>query len=203
MMNKKKLTFAIIFLTIFLFGACSGNKSENKTDDDSVNTEVVSENNDARNSTEKVAYEIILKTESIPGNINTEVINNLPEYLKGIVALYAALGGSNCDGTNCELTTALGLGNQGSVAHKETLKKYFPDDELVEILVEQDCFLPPSGASNFSDYEYLTITVEGNEIVVDYNLILYNRGNSETLKGPDYYSFNDGHYVMESRNIGN
>jgi hypothetical protein len=113
---------------------------------------------------------------TVPGVINTAVIKNFSEPMKAIVAYYAALAGSNCDGTVCGLTTALGLGNQGSDAHIQLLQKYFKGDKTAETIINQKCYLPPNTASIFNDYAYLGFLIEGNKVIIQYKVVVYNRG---------------------------
>ena len=81
--------------------------------------------------------------------INTAIITGLPEYLKGLAALYSAMGGTDCIELHCELTSALGLGKQGSDAQKNMIKKYFPDDKVAQLVIGQDCYLSPYSTSPF------------------------------------------------------
>ncbi|HEY2727359.1 MAG TPA: hypothetical protein VGI61_09315 [Parafilimonas sp.] len=144
---------------------------------------------------------IILETSSIPGDINTNIIKKLPEFLKALAALYAAIGGTMCSGNSCELTTALGLGKQGSDAHKALITKYFPNDSLAEIVVKQDCYLAPSGATFFSDFQYLNLINLGDTVKVDFNLMIYAQGKTSWRKGTDIYLFSDNKFTKLKRNI--
>ena len=135
-------------------------------------------------------YIVIKATKEIPGDINQDVVDNLDEPLKAIAAYYSALGGSNCtqDTTfaeTCDLTTALGLGNQGSEKHKALIKKWFPRDKAAKQLLAQGCFQRPSGASSFTDYVYLSLIRQGDTVIINYSLMLYQRGKITYLKGPD------------------
>ena len=118
-----------------------------------------------KNTVQNNIYEIILRTKisqpeidsetgekyttQIPGKIDTATIKKLEEPLIALTAFYSAMGGTMCDGEHCKLTTALGLGKQGSDKHKNIIKKYFPEDKVAETLLKQDCYLRPSGASTF------------------------------------------------------
>ena len=70
-------------------------------------------------------YRIVKKTNSIPGDINKDDIKKLTEPLRALAAFYSAMGGTMCNDDECELTTALGLGKQGSDAHKILIKNIF------------------------------------------------------------------------------
>jgi hypothetical protein len=150
---------------------------------------------------QKNIYKIIISTNSLPGNINFKQIKKLSEPLKAICAFYSAMGGSYCSGHSCELTTALGLGKQGSNAHKKLIQKYFPNDKVAKAVIEQDCYLRPSGASSFSEYGYLTLSVIKDTVKVYYSLSYYNRGESSTTKGPDIYVLENNTFKMLKRNL--
>ena len=145
-------------------------------------------------------YKIIIRTE-MPGEIDTTTIEKLNESLKALTAFYSAMGGTMCSGEYCDLTTALGLGKQGSDKHKSIIKKYFPNDKVAETVLKQGCYLRPSGASTFSDFEFLTITDKGDTVLVDYKLMYYNRGEIEWTEGPDIYIFKDNTFEKVKRNL--
>lgn len=142
----------------------------------------------------------IFKTE-IPGLIDTIKIKSLNQPIRALTAFYAAMGGSLCSGDHCDLTTALGLGKQGSSEHKALILKYFPNDKVAETMVNMDCYQSPSGASFFSDYEFLTIIKKGDTVEVDYRLMYYNRGEIIWFKGPDIYIFKENKFKKIKRNI--
>jgi len=192
-----KLIATILF--IFIFTNCGQSTPKEKA---------VSKND---------TYKIILKTEmsepekapdtgeryttEIPGKIDITTIEKLNEQLKALTAFYSAMGGTMCNGDYCDLTTALGLGKQGSDKHKNLIRKFFPNDKVAEAVLKQDCYLRPSGASTFSDFEYLTIIDKGDTIVVDYRLMFYNRGEIKWIKGPDIYLFKDNKFEKVKRNL--
>ncbi len=140
-------------------------------------------------------------TTEIPGEINTTTIEKLNEPLIALTAFYSSMGGSNCSGEFCDLTTALGLGKQGSDRHKNLIKTYFPNDKVADTILKQDCYLRPSGASTFSDYEFLTIIDKGDTVLVDYKLMFYNRGDVTWTEGPDIYLFKDNKFKMVKRKL--
>lgn len=150
---------------------------------------------------QKSIYKIIIRTNTLPGDINYKQIGKLEEPLKAISAFYSAMGGSYCNADSCELTTALGLGKQGSEAHKKLILKYFPDDKVAKTVIKQDCYLRPSGASTFSEYEYLTLSVIKDTVKVYYSLSYYNRGELSTTKGPDIYIRENNRFRMLKRNL--
>src|ERR1017187_4185978 len=65
--------------------------------------------------------------------LNKPIIASLPPNLKALAAFYSAMGGTNCMDQECALTTALGLGKQGSDAQKVLIQKYFPDDKVAKL----------------------------------------------------------------------
>src|SRR4051812_44499084 len=108
--------------------------------------------------------------------LNTQVITKLPPNLKAMAAFYSAMGGTNCIDRECALTTALGLGNQGSEAHKSLIEKYFPDDKAAKLVLSQDCYLPPASASTFSNFAALSFIVNGDSVRVNYQLNVFEHG---------------------------
>jgi hypothetical protein len=146
-------------------------------------------------------YVLVKKTNQIPGDINSPDISKLTEPLLAVAAFYSGLGGTNCTGEECDLTTALGLGKQGSIEHKRIISKWLPRDQAAKQLIEQDCYQRPSGASSFSDYEYLTIEQTGDTIVVKYNLMHWSRGDIVNIKGPDKYLISGNSLTTLKRNI--
>ncbi len=143
-------------------------------------------------------YTIIKKTTSVPGIPDNPTIKKLDEALS---AFYAAMGGSNCYKDYCDLTTALGFGKQGSEEHKSIIKKYFPNDTVAALVIKQNCYLRPSGASYFSDFEYLTITNKGDTVIVDYKLMQYSHGKTKWTEGPDMWKFKDSKFEKINRNL--
>ncbi|SDJ97401.1 hypothetical protein SAMN04487935_2178 [Flavobacterium noncentrifugens] len=147
-----------------------------------------------------VNYKIIT-TENENMEIDSIEISKLPKHLKAVAAFYAAMGGTNCTNETCELTTALGLGNQGSQSQIDLIKTYFPNDKVAETLIKQDCYLRPSGASAFSDFEFLNIIDLGQIVKVEYTLMTYDHGEVKYIKGPDYYSYNQNVFAKTKRNL--
>jgi hypothetical protein len=123
----------------------------------------------------------------IPGNVNTTTVSTLSIPLKGLMALYSAMGGSYCSDDSCRLTSALGLGKQGSQAHKDIIKKFLPNDPIAQKLLSQNCYLRPDGASSFNGYKYLVLTTLGDTIKVDYDLYVFSHGDESHLVKQDTY----------------
>ena len=128
------------------------------------------------------------------GKLNVKLIASLPPHLKGMAALYSAMGGTNCIDQQCELTTALGLGSQGSEAQKAMIQKYFPNDKAALLVLGQECYLPPDSSSSFSNFASLAFTVKGDQVSVNYELDVLNHGSVKKIKGPDIYEFKNQVY---------
>lgn len=123
--------------------------------------------------------------------INNKDINQLNEPLKALAAYYSTLAGSDCDRGTCELTTALGLGNQGSREHKEIITKWFNVNPVTEDRLKVNFFLPASGSSVFSDYAFLIFTVKNDTVCVKYEVNYYNHGKGSLKKGVDKILFSN------------
>lgn len=186
----------IIILSTLLFLSCNTQnqngeqeKNEQITQSDSNLTKQIDTVVIVKEPKQEITYKIVTTNENNP--INLKDIKKLSEPLKALAALYAALGGTNCDGTTCELTTALGLGNQGSDEHKNLIKKYFTNDKLADDILKQDCYLPPSGARSFSEYSFINIYDKGDTVKVKYELssISGHDGDVTVKKDTDTYIF--------------
>ncbi len=203
-----------LILIVCIFHSCNPNTDKQAISAQSVETNVVKTNTvDTLTAiiqdtvALKIAgkklkiYPLIIKSATLPGKINTEIMQQLPTSIRAVAALYAALGGSLCDGETCQLTTALDLGNQGSAKHKGIIAAYFKDDKVAKAVLEQDCFLRPSGANAFSEFEYLTIYSFNDTVKVDYSLVYYNEGRSTTSKGPYLYAYKANTFKVIKREI--
>jgi len=202
----------LITIITLLFISCNIHNQNNEqekteliTQSDSTITKQIDTPFVVKQSQPEITYKIVLTNEA--NHINTSDINKLSEPLKALTALYAALGGTNCmndaDATTCELTTALGLGNQGSEEHKNLIKKYFANDKLANAIIKQDCYLPPSGASFFTEYDYLNISDIGDTVKVDYKISYVNGhdGDIKIKKGTDIYTFQENTFTKIKRSI--
>jgi hypothetical protein len=143
-------------------------------------------------------YDLIPKQS---GKVNINLAARLPIHIKAIAALYSAMGGTECLEQECVLTTALGLGNQGSEAQKDLIKKYFPGDKVASLVLGQDCYLPPGSSTSFSNFLSLSITIHGNIATVNYRLAVYDHGNMKIIQGPDTYTYNINIYKNTKRVI--
>jgi hypothetical protein len=147
-------------------------------------------------STAQKTYDLIPKKS---GKVNRNLVAGLPLNLKAMAALYGAMGGTDCLDQECLLTNALGLGKQGSDKQKNLIKKYFPDDKVAMLMLEQDCYLQPASSSSFSNFLSLSFIVNGNAIQVNYQLAVYDHGNMKIIQGPDSYVYNNQTYKNTKR----
>ena len=149
-------------------------------------------------------YELIRtidKKASKQTSLNQEDINGLDEPLKALAALYSSIAGSNCDGANCDLTTALNLGKQTSEEHINIIKKWFPNDKIAQILLRQNCDLPFAGSSYFREYAYLNFDIKNDTVVVHYEIITYDHGKSSVLKNFDKWFITPNEIFVIKQNI--
>jgi hypothetical protein len=133
------------------------------------------------------------------GKLDKVQIAGLSPSLKALAAYYSALGGTNCIELTCDLTSALGLGNQGSADQVNLIKKYFPEDKAAKLVLGQNCYLPPSTSSSFSNFKSLSFTVNGEIVQVNYQLLVYEHGNSKIINGPDIFSFKNQVFKNKKR----
>ncbi|MFD1768307.1 hypothetical protein [Sphingobacterium suaedae] len=185
--------FFILFC--FLVTACQSPRGTDNQPQDSVTSDT------GDPASQQRMYDIITATHETPGAVQDSIIRQLPPHLRALAAFYAAMGGTSCDGEHCLLTTALGLGKQGSSAHKELIQQFFPTDSVAKTVIGQDCYLRPSGASSFSDYVYLSIVDLGDTVKVDYKLLQYQQGKKNWTEGPDKYIFVQGKFTKIQRNL--
>jgi len=133
------------------------------------------------------------------GKVNNKLAASLPPEIKAMAAFYSAMGGTNCLDQECVLTTALGLGRQGSDEQKALIRKYFPDDKAARLVLGQDCYLPPASSISFSNFLSLSIQVVKDTFKVNYRLAVYNQGNMKTIQGPDVYLFKNQVFKNKKR----
>ena len=143
------------------------------------------------NSNAQKTYTLIPKN---TGKVNQALTASLPNSMKAIAAFYSAMGGTDCLEQECVLTKSLGLGKQGSDAHKKLIETYFPDDKAAKLIIGQECYLSPSGSSSFSNFKYLSFRVTRDTVRVDYQLSVYDHGNTKNISGPDIYIFKNHVY---------
>ena len=133
------------------------------------------------------------------GKVNIKLASELPVSLKALAAFYSAMGGTGCMDEECALTTALGLGKQGSEAQKKMIQKYFPGDKVATLVVGQDCFLPPNNSPSYSNFQNLEFFASGENIQVNYQLAVYDHGKTHVIHGPDIYQFKNQVFKIKKR----
>lgn len=146
-------------------------------------------------------YDVIVDTVSFPIQ---HTVNLLKPHLRGLVAFYSGIAGSQCDlngDFNCELTRALNINKQGSEDQVELIAKYLPDDEIAEELIANKCYREPAGASIWHEFNYLTFTDYGNKVVVEYEIMLYNRGTFTNSAYIDSYQFKNNIFSVLERKL--
>jgi hypothetical protein len=131
--------------------------------------------------------------------VNLSVIKQLPENLKAMAAYYSAIGGTHCMQQSCRLTTALGLGNQGSPEQIKLIHQYFPDDKVAKMVCGQNCYLPPDSSAAYSNFLYLSFLVSGNHVQVNYKLAVFDHNRKKMISGPDSYIYHDQVFKEQKR----
>jgi hypothetical protein len=134
------------------------------------------------------------------GNVNMTTIKKLPPQLHALAAYYSAIGGTKCTEHTCLLTTALGLGDQGSKQQIDLIQKYFPEDKVAKMLCSQNCYQPPDSSATYSNFNYLNFVIEGEIVQVNYQLTVYEKGHVQIYKGPDLYTFKN-HVFREKKRV--
>lgn len=125
------------------------------------------------------------------------IVRNEP--LKALAAYYSSLADSNCDGHTCGLTTALGLGSQGSAEHKNLLLKYFPNDTIVKNMLKINCWVGINGSSNFYTYHFLTFEQSHDTVSIDYQINHYDHGKGSNSTNHDIAILSDKVIVFIKR----
>jgi hypothetical protein len=70
---------------------------------------------------------------------------------------------------------------------------------VAKLVLSQDCYLPPSSASTFSNFAALGFVVFGDSVKVNYQLDVYEHGNLKIINGPDIYIFKNQVYTNKKR----
>ena len=121
---------------------------------------------------------------------NQKDINKLKGPLRGLAVYYTCWIQSDCtfDTTGnviCDLTTALGLGYQGSDEQIEELEKWFPNDKDVKSAIDNRCSVGMPGSSNFLEYSLLKFTVRHDTVTVNYEYDHYEHGHNSIIRRKD------------------
>jgi len=112
---------------------------------------------------------------------NQKDIDKLNEPLRALAAYYSGLAQSNCDydGNDhvmCTLTTALGLGRQGSEKQISLISKWMSNDTIAQAIINDSCFVGMPGSSHFTDYDFLNFTVDHDTVNISYGRLFYDHG---------------------------
>lgn len=112
---------------------------------------------------------------------NQKDIDKLNEPLRALAAYYSGLAQSNCDYDSndhvlCTLTTALGLGRQGSEKQISLISKWMANDTVAQAIINDSCFVGMPGSSHFTDYDFLNFTVNQDTVVISYGRLFYDHG---------------------------
>lgn len=113
------------------------------------------------------SYKIIGAIDGSTKVTNKEYIKNAPDSIKAILAYYSSETELNCinkkEGLVCDLSTALGLGNQCSERQANLVKTWLGKD-----INADGCYSVPDGATHSSRYSSLKLDIKGDKVVVDY-----------------------------------
>lgn len=122
--------------------------------------------------------------------INTEYIKNSSEQEKALLAYYCYFFNTSCkDSRHCQLTEALGLGEQGSKEQKALVSKWFNDAETLD-LAKEGGRITPDGAKNMAWYEEIKLVKKGSDLVCVRYLSTWKTPNQEGKgRGTDEYQF--------------
>lgn len=143
--------------------------------------------------------------------IDSAYLATAPEDIKAIIAYYSARAGTDCwwendrpntDYTNltCRLTSALGLGYQGSEVHMSLIKKWFKNEsELLKEVVH--CYIVPFTATVQSSIDNITICIDKNLVTVEYTIWGMNTREESSWeeKGVDVFEIKGDFIKVVSR----
>jgi hypothetical protein len=145
-------------------------------------------------------FEPFLNKKVLEAHVNQKDIDRLSEPLRALCAYYSAYSGSDCDREGkCTLTTALGLGKQGSDEHKKVLLKWFPTDSNVQRMIDNNCFVGISGANFFCEYNYLRFEQRKDTVIINYRINCWDRGSGPQYKGYDAVILKDDQILFLKR----
>jgi len=118
--------------------------------------------------------------------VNQKAVDKLNEPLRALAAYYTCWIQCNCEfdsgeQISCELTRALGLGDQGSEKQIAILQKWFPSDNQVQSAIDMHCWVGMPGSSNFLEYSNLTFLEKSDTVKVSYRYIRYDHGATSTI----------------------
>jgi hypothetical protein len=180
----KKIILSVFAVTLLI--AC--NNTAEKKEAPKADTTKVDTTKKAEVVTEDNAIEIYHFKGKEP-YINTEYLKTCSEQEKALLAYYCYFFNTSCkDSKHCQLTEALGLGEQNSKAHKDLVLKWFTDDETVQ-LAKEGGRITPAGTKNMAWYEELKLTKKGDLVIVRYSSAWKTDNAEGKGKGNDEYQF--------------
>lgn len=123
--------------------------------------------------------------------INSEYLRNASEQEKALLAYYCYFFNTCCkDARHCELTEAIGVGEQNSKAHKDLVMKWFSDEETTQ-LAKEGGRITPEGAQNMAWYEEIKLVKKGDLIIVRYHSAWKTPNQEGKGRGTDEYQVSD------------
>jgi hypothetical protein len=122
--------------------------------------------------------------------INSEYLKNSTEQEKALLAYYCYFFNTSCkDSKHCQLTEALGLGEQNSKEHNALVKKWFNDQETLD-LAKEGGRITPDGSKNMAWYEEIKLVKKGSDLICVRYLSNWKTANQEGKgRGTDEYQF--------------
>lgn len=190
----RKSLLLIGFISVCAFCACSGGAADNTPTSKEENSP--SEANSATKSDSIIIYEYI----GDQSKINQSYLEQIQESEKAILAYYCYLFNNGCTDTkNCLLTAALGLGEQHSTDHQQLVKKWFKDQETID-LVNYGGDAKPFGGEAFAWYSQLWLKHINDTIQVEYYSSWLSKDLHGKGKGTGKYLVKDGQIQIIERN---
>lgn len=132
--------------------------------------------------------------------INTTWLQTASEAEKALLGYYAYFFSSNCkDSKHCELTSALGFGDQNSKAHKTAVLKWFTDDETKQ-LANEGGRITPNGTKNMAWYEEIKLVKKGSDLIIVRYASAWKTDSQEGKgRGTDEYQVEASHIKVIGR----
>lgn len=139
------------------------------------------------------AGEYLIWREDGFSNESRDVIKNMSEPQKAIVAYLSASAGSGCkwyeddneDYIQCDLTKELNVGPQCLDEHLGLIKKWFGNTAPLldsEYSVYEICYSVPLTATSQSIFERILFTSQGDKVLVEFDIVWPNARTGESPK---------------------
>ncbi|MGZ3864391.1 MAG: hypothetical protein ACXVPN_03690 [Bacteroidia bacterium] len=191
-MKIVKVTVAI--LTAGILFSC-GNNAEKKEETTTVKTDTVTEVKPAK-AFDTIEVYIFKGKEPY---INNEYIKTATEEEKALLGYYAYFFNSSCaDSKHCQLTSALGFGEQNSKEQQTAVLKWFSDDETRQ-LAKEGGRIKTDGSDPGAWYESIKLVKKGNLIIIRYVSKWKAKTMEGTGLGTDEYEFEPSRIKVISR----